>query len=508
MPGLLVTPRPLQGLKDNRMAEQPLSKFKAQFERYGSIWKSIEIRALFALKEEHWVLLKVMAYLRDTEPTQYGHKVMFDSLNLRAVVEHRKIDSIWALTDDMRSGKIHIGDTDAVIGTGVPPQERSFGFYMSRSRSNKPPEKIFPYFTFYLSLGSVHEHVDENEINRLLYSYGYQGGLQEFSIAKTGEPVGGSYVIYFGIVAPIYLVAYGESEPGYVNATVLCGEGIKPSNVTLRYELYGKTEAEILRQDKLVFTQDDKHFKEGNSYLERKIAIPQEALSARLLVHYQSNEIPADSFNVLIGGVKATILTAFEALGQIAGKGAYETLWDRFTRYLGIQNKATDADGFELGVWTLLTVSGLRVLHLGKVFGKGFDLPGVDLLAFAEQEKEIILISCTIENKLSQKIEPLIRQLSAIGNKMPHWSVKGAIFTPIDRRDITLGSLSDAEASDISVLLRLEIQEILTIARGASADASARTLEVLKQRRLPAFGDNDVLRAYAAWLQEPEREVI
>jgi hypothetical protein len=490
------------------MAEQPLSKFKTQFERYGSMWKSIEIRALFALKEEHWVMLKVMAYLRDTEPTQYGHKVMFDSPNLRAIVEHRKIDSIWTLVDEMNTGKIHVGDTDAVIATGVPPQESSFGFYMSHSRSGKPPEKIFPYFTYYLSLGFVHEHVDENEINRLLYSYGYQGGLQEFSIAKTGEPVGGSYVIYFGIVAPIYLVAYAESEPGYINAIVLCGEGTKPDEITLRYELYGKTEAEILRQDKLVFLQDDKHFKEGNSYLERKLAIPVEALSARLLVYYQSNEIPADSFNVLIGGVKATILTAFEAMGQIAGKGAYETLWDRFTRYLGVQSKATDADWFELGVWTLLTISGLHVLHLGKVFGKGFDLPGVDLLAFAGREKEIFLISCTIENKLSQKIEPLISQLNALRNKMLDWSVKGAIFAPIDRTDITLGSFSDAAASDISVLLRLEIQEILTIARGASADASIKTLDVLKQPRLPTLGDSDILQAYRAWLQEPEQEVI
>lgn len=491
------------------MAEQPLSKFKDQFERYGSMWKSIEIRALFALKEERWVILKVMAYLRDTEPTQYGHEVMFDSINLRAIVEHRKADSIWTLVDEMHTGKIHVGDTDAVIGTGIPPQESSFGFYMSGSRSGRPPERLFPYLTLYSSLGFVNRHVDENEINRLLYSYGYQGGLQEFSVAKTGEPVGGSYVTYFGIVAPIYLVAYGESEPGYIKATVLCGEGIVPDDVTLRYELYGKTEAEVLRQDKLVFAQDDKHFKEGKTYLERKIAVPQEALSARLLVYYQNNEIPADSFNILISGAKATILTAFEALGEIASKGgAYETLWDRFNRYLGTQNKAIDADGFELGVWTLLTLSGLRVLHLGKVLGKGFDLPGIDLMAFAEREKEIILISCTIDNKLSQKIEPLLSQLNTVRNKMPDWSVKGAIFAPIDRGDVTLGSFSDATETDISILLRLEIQEILSIVKGASADASARALEVLMQRRLPVYGDSDVLRAYRAWLQEPGRGVI
>jgi len=62
--------------------------------------------------------------------------------------------------------------------------------------------------------------------------------------------------------------------------------------------------------------------------------------------------------------------------------------------------------------------------------------------------------------------------------------------------------------ADISILLRLEIQEILTIAQGASADASTRTLEVLKQRRLSAYGDSDIINAFRSWLQEPEEEVI
>jgi len=490
------------------MAEEALSKFKTQFERYCSIWKSIEVRALFALKEEQWVILKVMAYLRDTEPMEYGHKLMFDGVNLRAIIEHRKIDSILTLLEEMRSGRVRVGDTEAIIGTGAPPQESSFGFYMSHSRSGKSPEQVFPYFTCYLSLGHVQEQVNESEINHLLYSYGYQGGLQEFSFAKTGEPVGGSYVTYFGIVAPIYLLAYGESELGYIKAIVLCGEGVRPDDVTLQYELYGKTEAEVLRQDKVIFAEADKHLREGNAYLERKIAVPQEMLSARLLVFYQDNAVPADSFNILVGGIKATILTAFEALGQITGRDAYETLWDRFTRWLGVQDKAIDAQGFELGVWTLLTISGLHVLHLGKVLGKGFDLPGVDLMAFSEREREIILISCTIENKLSQKMEPLLKQLNTLRQKMPDWSIKGAIFAPIERMDITLGSFSDATEADISVLLRLEIAEILSIVKGASADASTRTLEVLKQRQLPIYGDSDILKTYQTWLQEAKREVI
>ena len=491
------------------MAEQALSKFKTQFEKYCSIWKSIEVRALFALKGQEWIILKVMAYLRDTEPQQYGHKLMFDGANLRAIIEHRSIDSIWSLVEGMRKGKVHVGDTEAVIGPHTSPQESSFGFYLSHSRSGRPPEQIFPYFTFYLSLGAVNQYIGENETHRLLYAYGYRGGLQEFSTAKIGEPVGGEYVTYFGIVAPIYLLAYAESEPGYINAVVLCGESVNPGNVRMRYELYGKTEVEIIRRDEITFAQEDKHYREGHTFLERKIAIPEEVLSARLSAFYQQIETPADSFTVLVGGVKASILTAFEAIGKIQDRGGrFETLLDKFIQWLGVQNRAIDADRFEIAIWTLLTLSGLHVIHLGQAFGKGFDLPGVDLLAFHEARKEVVLVSCTIENKLSGKIEPLLQQLNAVRDKMENWSVKAAIFAPVERRDITLGSFSDAAEADISVLLRSEIIEILDIVRGASADASKRTLEVLGERRLVPYKGEDISRAYRAWLQDFGRREI
>ena len=72
----------------------------------------------------------------------------------------------------------------------------------------------------FLVLDSVSTYVDENEINRLLYSFGYQGGLPELSRAKIGEPVGGGYVSYFGIVAPLYLKLTVQYEPGYVKVFV------------------------------------------------------------------------------------------------------------------------------------------------------------------------------------------------------------------------------------------------------------------------------------------------
>ena len=490
------------------MAENSLSKFRTQFEKYSSMWKSLEIRAVFAFKDSHWVSLKVMAYLKDSKPTQYGYRLTFDSPNLRCVIENREIDAIWTLIDEIKSGRVHIGDIEAYMGSGSPVQEQNLDFYMSQSRSGEPPEPSFPYFNLYLSLGSVHDYIDENEINHLLYSYGYPGGLQEFSTAKIGDPVGGSYVVYFGIIAPILLIAYGESEQGYILAEVICGESIRPEDVTLRYEIYGKTEFELLREDKVVFTEANKRNNEGVKLLEKKLSIAKEASSARLMVFYKNLELPSDSTNVLIGGVKASILTAFETLGQVSGKNSYETLWDKFIRSLGTQNKAVDADAFELSIWTLLTLSGLRALHLGKAFGKGFDLPGVDLLVFADREKEIILVSCTIENKISQKIEPLLSQLNALKQKMLDWSIKGAIIAPIERQDITLGSFSDAVAADISILLKLEIQEIVDLVKSASVDTSKRTFEILTQRKVLSYNEADFLKQYKEWIQNPKREII
>jgi len=145
---------------------------------------------------------------------------------------------------------------------------------------------------------------------------------------------------------------------------------------------------------------------------------------------------------------------------------------------------------------------------LGQSFGKGFDLPGVDLLAFHRENKEIVLISCTIENRLSNKIEPLLQQLNAVREKSKDWSVKGAIFAPIERRDVTVGSFADATEADISILLRSEIKEILDIIREASADTSERTLELLKRKGIPTYTTGDIANGYRAWLRESERREV
>jgi len=490
------------------MTEQSISKFKARFEEYSSVWKSIEVRALFAKKGQEWVALKIMAYLRDNG-LQEVPKITFDDLNLRAVVEYKSIDAIWDLVEQMRSGQVSIGGTKGTIGQGTP-NESSFGFLVDQSRSGRSPEPLFPYFTLYLSLGPVNQYVDENEINKTLYSYGYRGGLQEFSVAKIGDPVGGSYVTYFGIVAPIYLLVDAEYEPGYLKTIVYCEENIEPGDITLRYELYGKTQAESILQDEIIFSPQNRNQKWDKAFLEGKIAIPPEVLSGRLTLFYRQIKPPADSLNVFIHGVKASILDILGCMGKIQEGGArFETLLDRLTQWLGVQQKAIDAERFEMAVWTLLTLSGLRALNLGKVFGKGFDLPGVDILAFHESTKRAILVSCTIENKLSGKIEPLLQQLNAVKNRMEGWTVNAAILAPIERKDITLGSFSDAIASGIAILLKPEITQILGLVGGVSEDTSTRIIEILSNHGPAPYLDSNSIQAYRQWQQDfGNREVI
>ena len=106
---------------------------------------------------------------------------------------------------------------------------------------------------------------------------------------------------------------------------------------------------------------------------------------------------------------------------------------------------------------------------------------------------------------MSDKIEPLLQQLNAVREKLKDWSVKGAIFAPIERRDVTLGSFADATEADISILLRSEIKEIMDIIREASADTSERALELLKRQGISTYTTEDSANVYRAWLRESER---
>lgn len=486
------------------MAEHPIDKFKKEFEKYHDIWKSIEIRAIFALKGDQWIALKVMAYLRDTEQQRYDHKIVFDDANLKAIIEFKKIEFLDDFLDQMMNGKVIIGD----IQGKFPAEDigNSFGFLTEQSRTGRHPEPLLPHFMTYLSLGSVGQYVDENEINRLLYSYGYRGGLQELSNAKIGAPVGGGYNVYFAIVAALPLLLSAEYESHYVKVQIRCSETINPVDLSLQYELYGKTESDIIQIDNVTFTAQDKKLIDGILSIEKIIAVTGEISSGRLLLFYREIRPPVDAFNLFIGGAKANIpniLNVLESVGKIQDKGkGYETVLSSLIQWLGLSGKALDSDRFEIAIWTLLTLSGLQTIHMGKSLGKGFDIQGIDLIAFQEQSKKIILASCTIDNRLSSNIEPLLQILNTVKSKMTGYDVKAAIFAPIEKNDITIGSYSDAHQSGIALVLRPEINEILNVIKDASADSSTRVINLIWQNNLESFFGDDNLASYRLWSQD------
>jgi hypothetical protein len=97
---------------------------------------------------------------------------------------------------------------------------------------------------------------------------------------------------------------------------------------------------------------------------------------------------------------------------------------------LGIGSTITDRERFELGVATLLTLNGFHVIYIGKYFGKGFDISGVDLLVFREEAKQLFAISCTIDNRFSNKIEGLLSQVNKLRESLHEWNVRGMVGLP------------------------------------------------------------------------------
>jgi hypothetical protein len=267
--------------------------------------------------------------------------------------------------------------------------------------------------------------------------------------------------------------------------------------------LYGKTEDQIILSDKVGFSEENRHLQNGEDFLEKTIAVDSNVHSGRLTLLYKNIKPPADFFNLLVGGPKTNVLTVLESLGKIQDSGTrFETVIERLTQWLGVSNRGLDADRFEMALWTVLTFSGLQTINLGRAFGKGFDLRGFDLIIIHQPTKQIAMISCTIDNKLSNKIEALLKESNSVISKMGGWTVIPVICAPIDRKDVTLGSFVDATHSGISLVLKLEIEEILAALKETSGDLSQRVIEIITRKKFPGYPDDQSVQDFITWSQD------
>lgn len=144
--------------------------------------------------------------------------------------------------------------------------------------------------------------------------------------------------------------------------------------------------------------------------------------------------------------------------------------------------------------------AGLRVVFVGSYFGKGFDAGGVDLLAFQPSSRHAWAVSCTIGNKLSDKVESLLMKVSQLAENLPDWTVLGSLVAPVARRDVTFGGYLDAYHAGIGLMLRYEIGRLYDAANISEASAGDLAVELLSPEIYAARLSDSSPEWFELWL--------
>jgi len=444
---------------------EAVAAFWKEYEKYSGMWQSIEVRALLGGRQEEWIVLTAYFCLRDRKPASFGASTLFDGAGVKVVHEWRPISESTAIVQSLSQETMGFSGLEARLPFTLDGRTRSYDFNVAVAKSHEL--RVPPFGEIVLSAFSdtIDRFVDMNRIQTELRNWGYPQGLVEMTRERFGTSIDAhSRRAWVGIIGPKYLVADGVGLPDTAIVRPLVGTSVANSDVRVRYEAQGQTGQDILQKGTLSLQNAHRATEEQFDRLNLNIALPEGTNRARLSFFYKNNYIPVDSIVVPVVP-KSSRSTAMHALGSLTeprGRGHVESALDMLRQSLGVTGHVLDASQFEGGVATLLTLAGYRVISLGK--GKAFDIQGIDLLAFQEEIRQMVAVSCTIDNRLSNKVEGLLKRVSVLRKTMTGWEVCGIVFAPLRRKDITIGSYLDLAHAGLGLALRNEIRQLLEFA--------------------------------------------
>ena len=84
---------------------------------------------------------------------------------------------------------------------------------------------------------------------------------------------------------------------------------------------------------------------------------------------------------------------------------------------------------------------------------------GVDIAMLGpEPNQSVILISCTVDSDISRKISNLKFQANRLGIELLGYTVRKAIFVPVERIDLIKRMLDESAAERTTLVLRPELR--------------------------------------------------
>jgi hypothetical protein len=428
-----------------------IDNFLTNLKKYPDMWDSLELRIVAKKESDSYVVLGMQGmFLRDALPI---FEVLLD---LDEVVLFRKIISIndqrlIEFLNELKNDIIKIDDLTLKLN--------NFWRYTSQIGDK--------YYHNYLNIDlswpclglmsvgnkSVREIINEEITNSQLLEWGYRD-LESASSNLINIAIGGSRYPLIYLIAPIYVKSQFEFKDGTLSATVKFHKSVDKEDLLITYNTNEN------KPGRIQFASDDSVDK-INDFIQvnKKESLSLTTKSITLWTLYKKDSIDE---NTIFNPFKQRLdrdpkLIAIKSLMH-REYGESESADEQFKRNLGLfrDRKGKSAEAFESAILNLMSLAGCETIFLGK----GVDAKGIDILAFLPETNNIIVISCTISNKIDNKIETLLPQLNMLKKQLEDYQLIPAIFSPIAFEDTVFTNRTNLAEHQIALLLPDDINKI------------------------------------------------
>ena len=442
------------------MEERTENQFKlywAQVRKYVNTWDAIEINAL-AIKGDNNVY-----YLQGLHATLITNVIpMYEILlNIENVIMLHEIKSLTKeilkeIIFGLEKGYVKIGEYELRL-----EDYSQFDFNKSKGHNRGPIDVTWNWpFIWLRAYGnhSVGKRFDEDIINRNFNRWGYED-LRTACIENLGFSVGGGQSPSIHLISPMYISSNAQIEEDKLVLTFKCHKSIDLQDISASYHIEGDSH----QHEQIYFNGKDK-YSEIENFIEivKTIDIPINSKSVRYWTFYQDDKIDENWTTAPIEKIVRNaeeinpIWKVMDLLYSRTEQGNKIQGTEIFKKNLGIESEVSDEKRFEIAVSNLMSLAGFQIVFSGK----GFELTGVDTLAFSIETQEVLVISSTIANNIGDKVRTLLNQINKLEKELEGFDLIPSILSPIEKEIVKKSDFDDAEYHKIALLLNFEIKRI------------------------------------------------
>lgn len=425
-----------------------IEEYKQQLDKNKRFWKSIEISSIIGKTGDEWILLGLEVIFNEQQYSKETFDILLETPIIRMIKEIKNIEYIEELFNNLKNKYIRIADYKVKV--------EGFHFDWGRSGKSRNPLEIqieWPVIWLRAYGKSVRELIDERHLDEKLIQLGY-GHLYEESMELFNFHIGQSRSTLIHIIAPIYLkidVVTFEGEK--MTVKVLAHNSILLKDFQIL--------SPILRGEPLPLKKITEN---GvfNTFFGEKSDIPldKESIILRVFLKGQSEQIDFKRIYRApheIAQYNPRMATLFSLIKE-----------GLFRKWLGIEERITpprkgeekNLNPYEKACVNLFSCAGFIVFN----FGKGFDIIGADLIAFAPVSKDIILISCVATSGISEKIEKIKPVSNKLKDELKEYNIYTVICSPAPSDDIVKKYKDSCKEEKIALITADEMKEIYDMA--------------------------------------------